>query len=53
MAITKIDRVQASSKLLNGFLEFQIVPLAYLGECVIVADASKRYRAIVIQQHNK
>jgi hypothetical protein len=53
MSITKIDRVQASSKLQSGFLDFQIVPLAYLSECMIVAVVSKRQCAIVIQQRNK
>ena len=50
MAITKIDRVQAGSKLLNSFLDFQFVPLAYLGDYVIVSDVSKGWCASEIQQ---
>ena len=50
MTITKIHRVQAGSKLLNSFLDFQFVPFAYLGEYVIVTDVSIRWCAREIQQ---
>jgi hypothetical protein len=36
--------------LLNSFLDFQFVPLAYLGEYVIIADVSKRQCVSAVQQ---